>query len=132
MNKALKLYGHPGEEGDDFEKRCLKIAGGMLGGLLGERKSKGGLLSGLLGKAGSAARRRGTTKAAGERVDAAENKLDRLSIDLEDLEAELTEEVIEIDTEWMDTAKGMALNSVGFEATDAKIAQISLTWLPID
>lgn len=183
MNKALKLYGRPGEETDEFEKRCLKIAddradeeiaklrdkyetkakrlrdqiegledkidlleeqskskrnsellstaGGLLGGLLGGRKSKGGMLGGLLGKAGTAARRRGTTKAAGERVDAAENKLERLSADLEDLEAELTDEVMDIDAKWMDTAKSIDQMSVGLEATDVKVAQIALTWLPV-
>ncbi|MFK7917151.1 MAG: helicase HerA-like domain-containing protein [Ilumatobacter sp.] len=183
MNKALKLYGRPGEDADEFETRCLKAAddkadaeiaklrdkyetkakrlrdqidgledkidlleeqskskrnsellstaGGLLGGLLGGRKSKGGMLGGLLGKAGTAARRRGTTKAAGERVDAAENKLERLTIDLEDLEVELTEEVMEIDEKWMDTAKSVEQLSVGLEASDVKVAQISLTWVPV-
>jgi len=183
MNKALKLYGRPGESADDFEARCLKFAdeqadaeiaklrdkyetktkrlrdqvdgledkielleeqskskrnsellstaGSVLGGLLGGSKSKGGMLGGLFGKAGTAARRRGTTKAAGERVDAAENKLERLTTDIEDLEAELADELIEIDERWMETAKEITPLSVGLEATDVKVAQISLTWLPV-
>ncbi len=109
----------------------LSTAGSVLGGLLGGSKSKGGMLGGLFGKAGTAARRRGTTKAAGERVDAAENKLERLTIDIEDLEAELAEELIEIDERWMETGKEISQLSVGLEATDVKVAQISLTWLPV-
>ena len=89
------------------------------------------MLGGLFGKAGTAARRRGTTKAAGERVDAAENKLERLMADLEDLEAELAEELIEIDERWMETAKEITELQVGLEASDVKVAQISLTCLPV-
>ena len=109
----------------------LSTAGSVIGGLLGGRKSKGGMLGGLFGKAGTAARRRGTTKAAGERVDAAENKLERLMTDVEDLEAELSEDVVEIDERWMNTAKEITQLSVGLEATDVKVAQISLTWVPV-
>lgn len=110
----------------------LSTAGSVIGGLLGGRKSKGGMLGSLFGKAGTAARRRGSTKAAGERVDAAENKLERLVADVEDLEAELAKELIEIDERWMETAKEITELSVGLEANDVKVAQISLTWLPVD
>ncbi len=105
----------------------LSTAGSVLGGLLGGKKSLGG----LFGKAGSAARRRGTTKAAAERVDAAENKLERLTIDLEDLEVELSEEVGEIEDRWIEAANETSELSVGLEATDVKVAQISLTWIPV-
>ncbi|MFK8023751.1 MAG: helicase HerA-like domain-containing protein [Ilumatobacter sp.] len=183
-NRALKLYGRPGESLDDFTTRCLRVAdeqadeeiaklrdkyetkvkrlqdqiaaaedkielleeqekskrnsellstaGSVLGGLLGGRKSKGGLLGGLLGKAGTAARRRGSTNAAGERVDAAENKLGRLIEDLNELEIDLAEDVTEIDAKWMDTAKDVTTLEVGLEASDVKVTQLSLTWIPVD
>ncbi len=109
----------------------LSTAGSVLGGLLGGRKSKGGMLGGLLGKAGTAARRRGSTNAASERVDAAENKLERLNLDLEELEADLAEEIVEIDERWMTTAKKVEMLSIGLEASDVRVAQISLTWIPV-
>ncbi|MEP1122827.1 MAG: helicase HerA-like domain-containing protein [Ilumatobacter sp.] len=109
----------------------LSTAGSVLGGLLGGRKSRGGMLGGLLGRAGTAARRRGSTNAAGERVDAAENKLERLHLDVEELEADLAEEIIEIDERWMSTAKEIGTLSVGLEASDVKVAQLSLTWIPV-
>ena len=108
----------------------LSTAGSVLGGLLGGRKSSGGLLGGLLGKAGTAARRRGTTKAAEERVDAAENKLARYVEDLEELEVELTEEVGEIEDRWLEVASDTSELSVGLEASDVKVVQLSLVWIP--
>ena len=53
----------------------LSTAGSILGGLLGGRKSRGGLLGSVLGKAGTAAGRRGRSRASEERVEAAENKV---------------------------------------------------------
>ena len=90
------------------------------------------MLGGLLGKAGTAARRRGSTKAADQRVDAAENKLDRLLADLEELDAELTEDVAEIEEKWTELAEDTATIEVGLEANDVKVAQLSLTWVPVD
>ena len=63
----------------------LSTAGSILGGLLGGGRSRGG----LLGKLGTAANRRGTTKASEQRLDAAENKVGRLQESLEELELDL-------------------------------------------
>jgi chaperonin cofactor prefoldin len=104
----------------------LSTAGSILGGLLGGR-SRGG----LLGKLGGAARRRGSTKAAHERVDAVENKVERLQDQLEDLEAELAEEVTEIDARWMDAAKAVTPMQVGLEKTDINVTQLVLAWVPV-
>jgi hypothetical protein len=109
----------------------LSTAGSILGGLLGGRKSKGGLLGGLLGKAGAAANRRGSTNAAGERVEAAENKREQLTADLDEIESELAAEVAEIDARWMEIAKSNESMAVGLEATDVKVAQIALAWIPV-
>jgi hypothetical protein len=110
----------------------LSTAGSVLGGLLGGRKSKGGLLGGLLGKAGSAATRRGSTKAAGERTEAQENKVERLTAEVEELELELAEEVTEIDAKWMDIGKEIDTLTVGLEKTDVKVTQIALAWIPVE
>ena len=75
---------------------CCRRPGSILGGLLGGRRSRGG----LLGQLGRAAGRTGKTSAAGSRVDAAQNKVARLEADLEDVEAELAEELTEIDARW--------------------------------
>jgi hypothetical protein len=110
----------------------LSTAGSLLGGLLGGKKSKGGMLGGMLSKSGTAARRRGTTRASAERVDAAENKAERLLEKLEDLAAELEEDVDEIETKWGDLASEIDPMTVGLEKTDVKVVQLNLAWLPVD
>lgn len=108
----------------------LSTAGSVIGGLLGGRKSKGGLIGDLFGKAGTAARRRGTTSAAAERVDAQENKITRLVADVEELEAELADDVAEIDDKWTEVADSTETLSVGLEKSDVKVTQIALAWMP--
>ncbi len=110
----------------------LSTAGSVLGGLLGGKKRKGGLLGGLLRDGSSAASRRGSTSASKARVDAAENKVARLTADLEELEAEVENDVTEIDATWMATAKEITTLSVGLEKTDVKVTQLVLAWVPID
>ena len=80
---------------------------------------------------GSAAGRRGRSRASEERVEAAENKVAGLHADLEDLEAELAEELTEIDARWMALAKDITTTSVALERTDVKVTELVLTWLPV-
>ncbi|MEI7547627.1 MAG: helicase HerA-like domain-containing protein, partial [Actinomycetota bacterium] len=109
----------------------LSTAGSILGGLLGGRKSRGGLLGSVLGKAGSAASKRGRTNAAGERLDAAESKIQLLHQQMEALEGELTQEVTDIDNKWKAIAADFASMPITLEKTDVKVTQISLVWLPV-
>jgi hypothetical protein len=103
----------------------LSTAGSILGGLLGGRKRN------VLGKLGSAARSRGSTKAARERVDAAESKVARVTAELDELEAELAEEVTEIDARWMAAAKEVGTVPVTLERTDVTVGSVVLAWLPV-
>ncbi|MEY2522667.1 MAG: hypothetical protein QOJ66_1232, partial [Ilumatobacteraceae bacterium] len=112
-------------------EEMLSTAGSILGGLLGGRRSRGGLLGSILGKAGGAAGRRTRTATAGDRLDAAENKLEGLHQQLEELEAELTREVTDIDAKWMATAKNITALKVGLERTDVKVTQLALVWIPV-
>jgi hypothetical protein len=105
----------------------LSTAGSILGGLLGGSRSRGG----LLGSLGTAAGRRGTTRASEERLDAAENKVARLQASLHDLELELEQEVTEIDGRWMEQAKQIDTMPIPLEKTDVKVTQLVLAWLPV-
>jgi hypothetical protein len=109
------------------DTELLSTAGSILGGLLGGR-SRGG----LLGKLGGAASRRGSTKAARQRVEAAESKTARLVAELEQLEAELSEEITEIDARWMDLATRVATKRIRLEKTDVAVTQLVLAWLPVN
>ena len=104
----------------------LSTAGSILGGLLGGRSR-----SSILGKLGSAAGRRGRTKAAGERLDAAENKAVRLQQQLEELEAELAAEVTELDARWRDAAARIETMPISLERSDVTVTQLVLAWLPV-
>jgi hypothetical protein len=104
----------------------LSTAGSILGGLLSGRSR-----SRVLGELGGAAGRRGRTKAAGERLDAAENKVVRLQDQLEDLEADLAEEVLEIDARWSEAAAGIEPVQISLERSDVAVTQLVLAWLPV-
>ena len=104
----------------------LSTAGSILGGLLGGRSRNR-----ILGDLGTAAGRRGRSSAARERVEAAENKVGRLQGGLEELEAELAEDVTAIDAEWMAAAKEIETMSVGLEKSDIQVAELVLAWIPM-
>ena len=105
----------------------LSTAGSILGGLLGGRSRRS-----VLGKLGSAAGRRGRTKAAGERLDAAENKVVRLQGELEQLEAELADDVTDLDARWAAAATRIEPIEISLERSDVAVTQLALAWLPVD
>ena len=109
----------------------LSTAGSILGGLLGGRRSRGGLLGSVLGKAGTAAGRRGRSRASEERVEAAENKVAGLLAALEDLEAELADDLTAIDAKWVALAKDITTTSIALERTDVKVRELVLAWVPV-
>jgi hypothetical protein len=109
----------------------LSTAGSILGGLLGGRKSRGGLLGSVLGTAGTAAGRRGRSRASEERVDAAQHKVSGLHAELEDLEAELAAELTEIDARWMALAREITTTSIALERTDVKVTTLVVVWVPV-
>ena len=86
------------------------------------------MLGDALGDAGTAARRRGTTSAAGSRVDAAQNKVDRLADQLAELEADVTADIAD---KWDVLAEKVTNLEVGLERTDVKVTQLALAWIPI-
>ena len=51
--------------------------------------------------------------------------------ELEDTEAELAEELTEIDARWMALAKDITTTSVALERTDVKVTELVLAWLPV-
>ncbi|MGB0112474.1 MAG: helicase HerA-like domain-containing protein [Ilumatobacteraceae bacterium] len=113
------------------KSEMFSTAGSLLDGLLGGKKSKGGMLGDLLGDAGTASRRRGSTNASERRVDAAENKMERLIEQYDELEAELEDDVIEIAERWDDTATKITPMTIGLERTDVAVTQLVLAWLPV-
>ena len=69
--------------------------------------------------------------ASAQRLETAENKVGRLVEQVEDLEMELEEEVVEIDTRWMEVGKEITTLTVGLEKTDVKVTQLVCAWVPV-
>ncbi len=109
----------------------FSTAGSILGDLFGGRKSRGGMLGSVIRKTGSAAGKRGRTSAAGERLDAAEGKIQLLHQQMEDIEGELAQEVTDIDTKWMAIAKNITTLPITLEKSDVRVTQLSLVWVPV-
>ena len=109
----------------------FSTAGSILGDLFGGRKSRGGMLGSVFGKSGTAAGKRGRTAASGERLDAAENKIQLLHQQMEDLAADLAQEVTDIDAKWMNVAKDITTVPIPLEKSDVKVTQLCLVWIPV-
>ena len=105
----------------------LSTAGSILGSIFGGKRSR----TSVLGKLGSAAGKRGRSDAAKERVEAQENKIQHIHHQLEQLEAELTDDVTSIDAKWMGVAKEITPMTVPLERTDVKVTQLALVWIPV-
>lgn len=112
-------------------EELLSTAGSILGGLFGGKRGSRGLAKKVLGGLGGAAGRRSRSAAAGERLDAAENKVETLRRDLADLELELAEEVSGIEDAWEATAAAVTTLSVPLEKTDVRVTRLVLAWLPV-
>ena len=106
------------------------VAGSILGSFLGGKK-RASALSKVAGSLGGMASRRGRSRAAADRVDAVENKLEQLQHDLADVEAELTQEITDIQQAWEAKAANVQPVNVTLEKTDVSVAQLVLAWLPV-
>jgi hypothetical protein len=64
-------------------------------------------------------------------VEAAQNKAAGLVADLEDLEAELAEELTEIDTRWAALANDITTTSIALERSDVQVTELVVAWVPV-
>jgi hypothetical protein len=79
---------------------------------------------------GGAAGRRGMTTRAGERKRTAEEKVELAETDLEELEAEILEEIEEIDERWAAKAQALEPVPIRLEAGDVRVVETALVWVP--
>ena len=101
-------------------------AGAVLGALFGGRRSARSMASAV----GGAASRRGMTTRTSERRETAEAKVERTTDDLTDLEQEILDEVAEIDERWRGTADEIDTLTIRLEATDVRVVETRLVWVP--
>lgn len=115
-----------GRAQDERMSGVIDVAGSVLGGLLGGRKSTRSILGGVR-RAGSKKRMR---QKAEERVKTAENRLTEKVDELEELEEELIDTLEDIQEDWEDKVANISEVEVPLEKTDISIDEIVLTWIP--
>ena len=103
-------------------------AGAVLGALFGGRRSA----RSITGAIGSAASRRGMSARTSERKSTAQDRADATKDDLVELEQEILDEVAEIDERWQATAAEVDTLSVRLEATDVRVVETRIVWVPSD
>jgi len=113
---------------DQRSSQVLDIAGGLLGGLLGGRRSTRSILTGGLRRNQSKGR---LVAKAEERLKTAENRYNELIEDRDELEDALQEDLFEIQQEWEDKAHLIDSMTVGLEKTDIHVDDVVLVWLPV-
>jgi hypothetical protein len=103
-------------------------AGAVLGALFGGRRSTRSITSAL----GGAASRRGMSARTSERRESAQEKAVAVADDLAELEQEILDELAEIDERWKLTATEVDTLQVRLEATDVRVVETRLVWVPSD
>jgi hypothetical protein len=106
----------------------LAGAGAVLGALFGGRRSTRSITSAV----GGAASRRGVTARTAQRRETAKDKVDAATDDLATLEQELLDELAEIDERWQAVADEVDTLSIRLEATDVRVLETRLVWVPGD
>ena len=112
---------------DQRTSQVMDIAGGLIGSLLGGRRSTRSMITGGLRRSQSKGR---MVAKAEERLKTAENRYNDLVEDREELEDALSEDLYQIQQEWSDKSAEIDTMSVGLEKTDISIDEIMLVWVP--
>jgi hypothetical protein len=134
LDRALETARRKVEEAETEQSsrrstELLSGVGSVIGVLLGGKANTRTIAR--AGRAlGSAAGRRGMTSRAGERKRTAEERVEATEADLEELEQELLDEVAEIDERWQAKADEIETIAIRLEATDVRVVETTLVWVP--
>ena len=113
---------------DQRSSQILDIAGGLLGSLLGGRRSTRSMITGGIRRSQSKGR---MAARAEERLKTAANRYDELLEDREELEDALSEDLATIHAEWSEKSTDIESMMVGLEKTDIHIDDVALVWIPV-
>ncbi len=114
---------------DQQTSAVIDIAGGVLGSLLGGRRSTRSMIT--RGVRRSQSKGRMAQKAA-ERLKTAEHRYNDLLEDRDELEIELGDDLNDIQDEWAEKIHEIESVTVGLEKTDIRIDDVALIWIPVD
>lgn len=114
---------------DQRSNQIMDIAGGLLGNLLGGRRSTRSIITSGLRRSQSKGR---MIAKAEERLKTAENRYNALLEDKEALEDELTEDLYEIQDEWQEKASSIESFLITLEKNDITVDDAVLLWIPVE
>jgi hypothetical protein len=112
--------------GDAKQHELVSAAGDLLGSFLGGRRSA----RSVLGKVKGASSRRKQTSAAGQRLETALAKVEAQTMELGDLEAELLDELADIEARWAEVADQVEDVEIGVRKNAIDVRDLALIWLP--
>ncbi|HUO46054.1 MAG TPA: DUF87 domain-containing protein [Acidimicrobiia bacterium] len=104
------------------QEEVMSGAGDLLGALLGGRSRSA---------VSRAATRRSQTKRTEARLDTAEDAVTAKIEALNDLEADLAHDILEIDAEFDDKAASIDEVEIPLEKVDVKVTDLKLVWVPV-
>jgi len=133
VENALALARRRVEELDTQTKsrqanELITGAGAVLGALFGGKRSTRSITNAV----GSVASKRGQSATASARRDTAQAKVHQTADDLAELEQEILDEVTAIDEKWKAVAQEVEPVAIRLEATDVRVTDIRLVWVPVD
>jgi hypothetical protein len=133
LQNALEIAQRRVEELDTQTKsrqanELISGAGAVLGALFGGKRSARSITNAV----GSVASKHGQTATASERRSTAQAKADQTQDDLAQLEQEIIDEVTASNDKWKAVAEDIETVSIRLEATDVRVTDVRLVWVPVD
>jgi len=105
------------------QKEIIDGASSVINILLGRRRTR---------SVTGSARNRSATRSKEARLRSAQAKADDKYAELAELEADLVEELEEINDKWEEKGEAIEMIEVGLEKSDIQIVETSLVWLPLE
>ncbi len=133
LENALELAQRRVEELDTQTKsrqtnELITGAGAVLGALFSGRRSARSITTAV----GSVASKHGQSATSSQRRDTAEAKVQQTTDNLAQLEQEIIDEVTAIDDKWRTIGEAIETVSIRLEATDVRVTDVRLVWVPVD
>ena len=120
------------DESTRRHSELLSGAGQLLSVVFGGRRSTRSVVTGLGRAASGMAGRRGMTSRTAQRRESAEEQMTAATDDLTELEAELADQLVEIDERWQQVAAQVEEATVGLERDDVDVTDVTLLWVRRD
>jgi hypothetical protein len=133
LQKALELAQRRVEELDTQTRSrqagtLISGAGAVLGALFGGKRSARSISNAV----GSVASKGGQAMTSSQRRGTAQAKVEQTADELQQVEQEILDEVAEIDEKWRAVAESVETVAIRLEATDVRVTETRLVWVPVD